>query len=370
MSDRRLRMTRRDFLQGMTLTAAGMAATAGMPRWALGAALPGPVNWLSWSVNQVPEIMQAFQKEFGASVNPINFEDNAEGFIKAKAGGGKQVDVAQADGTWPIQYYKAGLTEGLDFKEFSSAEFLDPGFKNLKAWKLADGKMAQYPYEWSPAGIIYVKGKVPEPTSWEALWDKKYKGRVAMNDYVEKNILLATHILGYKGDLLNTLTKDQLEKCKKLLMDQKPLVKSYFPSSSDVVKAFAAGEVDIGYSTSVGINLRVKDSGGPECGLFIPKVTHGWIDGNMLMKGAAHREAGKQWINFFHSPENQFTMAVKTKYPVVNKKSIQMLKDKGYGWLVEAVRMEQTDIVNQMLVIGPPKNMDAWVKAWNEVKAA
>jgi hypothetical protein len=32
--------------------------------------------------------------------------------------------------------------------------------------------------------------------------------------------------------------------------------------------------------------------------------------------------------------------------------------------------MEQTDIVNQMLVIGPPKNMDAWVKAWNEVKAA
>jgi spermidine/putrescine-binding protein len=88
------------------------------------------------------------------------------------------------------------------------------------------------------------------------------------------------------------------------------------------------------------------------------------------MKGAAHREAGKQWINFFHAPENQFTMAVKTKYPVVNKKSIQMLKEKGYGWLVDAVRMEQTEIVQQMLVIGPPKDMDAWVKAWNEVKAA
>src|SRR5574341_1695572 len=130
MSDRRLRMTRRDFLQGMTLTAAGMAATAGIPRWASGAALPGPVNWLSWSVNQVPEIMQAFQKEFGASVNPINFEDNAEGFIKAKAGGGKQVDVAQADGTWPIQYYKARLTEGLDLSQFSSAQTLLPSFKN------------------------------------------------------------------------------------------------------------------------------------------------------------------------------------------------------------------------------------------------
>ena len=61
MKKEQLRMTRRDFLQGMTLTAAGMAATMGMPRWAHGASLPGPVNWLSWSVNQVPEIMQAFQ---------------------------------------------------------------------------------------------------------------------------------------------------------------------------------------------------------------------------------------------------------------------------------------------------------------------
>jgi spermidine/putrescine transport system substrate-binding protein len=348
---------------------AGAAAIGGMPRFG-SAAMSGPVNWLSWSVNAVPEIMQAFQKQHGASVNPINFEDNAEGFIKAKAGGGRQIDVAQADGTWPVQYHKAGLIEPLDMKEFASAGDLYPQFRDLKAWKTPDGKMMQYPYEWSPAGIIYVKGKVPEPTSWEALFDKKYKGRVAMNDYVEKNILLVAHMIGLSGDLLNTLTKEQLERVKKVLIEQKPLVKSYFPSSSDVVKAFAAGEVDLGYCTSSGIPLRVKDAGGPECGLFIPKMTHGWIDGNMLMKGAAHREAGKAWINFFHSAENQFTMAVKTKYPVVNQKSIKMLKDKGYGWLVEAVKMERPEIVSEMLVIGPPKDMDGWVKAWNEVKAA
>ena len=368
MSEKRWRVSRREFLEGVTAATAGVAAAGLLPRAAAGAA--GPVNWLSWSVNNVPEIMQAFEKRHGASVNPVNFEDNAEGFIKAKAGGGRQIDVAQADGTWPVQYHKAGLIEPLDMKEFSSSQDLLPQFRDFKAWKTSDGKMMQYPYEWSPAGIIYVKGKVPAPTSWEALWDKKYKDRVGMNDYVEKNILLAGHILGFNDDPLNKLTKEQLEKCKKLLIEQKPLVKSYFPSSSDVVKAFVAGEIDIAYSTSVGIPLRVKDGGGPECGLFIPKTTHGWVDGNMLMKGAAHREAGKLWIDFFHSAENQFTMAVKTKYPVVNQKSIKMLKDKGYGWLVDLVRMEHPEDAERMIVIGPPKETDAWVKAWNEVKAA
>ncbi len=34
------------------------------------------------------------------------------------------------------------------------------------------------------------------------------------------------------------------------------------------------------------------------------------------------------------------------------------------------VKMEHPEIVQEMLVIGPPKDMDDWVKAWNEVKAA
>ncbi len=370
MSEKRWSVTRREFLQGMSLTAAGMAATMGMPRWAHGASLAGPVNWVSWSVGQIPEIMQGFQQKFGTSVNPINFEDNSEGFMKVKAGGGKQVDVCQGDGSWPMLYYKAGLTDALDLNQFSSAETLLPSFKHLAAWTVGGNKIAQYPGQWSPAGIIYVKGKVPEPTGWEALWDKKYKGRIGMNDYMEKNIIMAAEILGYTDDPLNKLTAEQLEKCKKLLMEQKPLVKSYFPSSSDMVRAFATGEVDIGYSTSMGVRLRVKDSGGPELGLVIPKVTHGWVDGNMLVKGAAHHEAGKEWINFFASPENQCLMSIKSKYPTVNAKSIQLLKDQGYGWLVDVDMMERTDIVDRMYVIGPPKDMDAWVKAWNEVKAA
>ena len=75
------------------------------------------MNWLSWSVYQLPELMKDFTAKTKIQINPINFEDDSEGYLKVKQGGGKQFDISMSDGFWPVQYNKAGLIEGLDFDE-------------------------------------------------------------------------------------------------------------------------------------------------------------------------------------------------------------------------------------------------------------
>ena len=245
-------ISRREFMK-RTIHGAGALAASGAilssSQLALAQKkLEGPVNWLSWSVNHIPQLFKSFEKKYGTSINPVNFEDNAEGYIKAKTLKGKGLDVAQSDGIWPQNYYKAGLIEPMDpddLEQWPCFKYMFPQFRYLKAWMTPDGKIMQVADDWSPAGIIYVKGKVPAPTSWEALWDPKYKGRIVMNDYVEKNILLAAHILGINGDPLK-MSLENLQRCKKLLIDQKPLVKTYLPSSSDIVKAVVAGKPEIG----------------------------------------------------------------------------------------------------------------------------
>jgi spermidine/putrescine transport system substrate-binding protein len=148
-------LSRRDFVRRMGLLAGGAAVAAASRSWAGQAGAQGPVNWLSWSVYQLPEVMKGFNTKHGISVNPIDFEDDAEGYLKVKNGGGKQYDVGMSDGFWPVQYHKEGLIEGLDFNALASGKTLAPVMKNLKMWKMPDGKMMQFPNQWSVMPIVF-----------------------------------------------------------------------------------------------------------------------------------------------------------------------------------------------------------------------
>src|SRR5262245_27443425 len=152
-------ISRRRFLRGSAAVAGGVMAAA---RTRPADAQAGPVNWLSWSVYQLPELMKDFTAKTKIQINPINFEDDSEGYLKVKQGGGKQFDISMSDGFWPVQYNKAGLIEGLDFEKMSSGKTLAPPLKSLKIWKTADGKMMQFPNQWSAEPIVYRKGTETE----------------------------------------------------------------------------------------------------------------------------------------------------------------------------------------------------------------
>ena len=142
-----------------------------------------------------------------------------------------------------------------------------------------------------------------------------YKGRIIQMDRPSEYIAAVAIYLGFKEPF--NLTDDQLQQVKKKLMEQRPLIKTFTAASSDFVKAMASGEGDLGFCPSPGVCYRIKDAGGADFGFVFPKEgTTGWVDGNMLVKGAAHRDAAIQWINSFGSPESQAALAMKSKYPV------------------------------------------------------
>ncbi len=366
-------LSRRTFLQRLGILAGGAAAADGLVEASRGAtamaqAAKGPVNWLSWSVYQLPELMKGFTAKTKMAVNPINFEDDSEGYLKVKNGGGKQYDISMSDGFWPVQYNKAGLIEGMDFNAMASGKTLAPLLKDLKIWKLPDGKMMQFPNQWSVEPIVYKKGTVPSFTSWDILWDKKYKGRIIQMDRPSEYIAAVAIYLGFKEPF--NLTDDQLAQVKKKLMEQRPLIKTFTAASSDFVKAMASGEGDLGFCPSPGVAYRIKDAGGPDFGFVIPKEgTVGWVDGNMLIKGAAHREAALAWIDYFGSPESQAALAMKTKYPVNSEGAVKLLEQKGQSALVQAVGMKDWDAIGKMRMLDAPSNIEKWTQLWNEYKA-
>jgi spermidine/putrescine-binding protein len=93
------------------------------------------------------------------------------------------------------------------------------------------------------------------------------------------------------------------------------------------------------------------------------------VDGNMLVKGAAHRDAAIQWINSFGSPESQAALAMKSKYPVNSEQAIKLLEQKGQSALVAAVGMKNWDAIGKMTMLDAPTNIEKWTQVWNEYKA-
>lgn len=371
--------TRREFIRkgltvGGSLLAFGgaseaLAACGGGSSPSSPAALTGPVNWLSFGSYHIPTIMNGFRDKYRASVNAIDVEDDSTAFLKLKQGGGGTYDVGQVDGFWPQICYKNHLIEPLDMSQLASTQTLAPQFKKFKPWLTSDGRMMQFPNAWSVEPIVARKGVVPTFSSAWDLWDKKFRGRVIQMDRPEETIGAIAIWLGYPKPF--DLTDDQLGEVKKRLMALKPNIKTFTASSGDFSKLLAAGEGDLGLATSVGVVLRIKTAGGGDFSLIVPKEgTVGWVDGNMLIAGAAHRAAALKWIDYYGSTDTQVAQALAVKYPSANEKAVQWLKDNGHEDWVSAMGMENWDVVDTMVELAPPSDDQKWLNVWNEFKAA
>lgn len=307
--------SRRRFLRRSTSAAGVLAASAGAlalvgcggsgvtaPAGSSGGGkAKGPVNWLAWSTYANPEIMGTFEPETGIKVNLIAFEDDVDALAKLQQAGsqaGQQFDVVQADADWPVLFYQKGFLEPLKLDEFDSAKTLMPQFRNYKPWQVESGGILQYPNMYSPAGIAYRKDKFPTPPdSWSVMFDPKYKGRMMWPSLPDQIIPITALALGYPDPF--NLTPDQLKAVVNKLKEGKPNVNTMAVSSAEMGKAFVSGEVDIGVVTTWrAVYVSWKDKG-PELGYAAPKEgTVGWVDGDGLVKRAAHAEAAKQWINY------------------------------------------------------------------------
>ena len=67
---------------------------------------------------------------------------------------------------------------------------------------MRDGKVYAIPYAFDSIGLIYDTDKVkPAPTSWNVLWDPKYKGKVLGYDNGEHNFSFTALDHGRRGSL-------------------------------------------------------------------------------------------------------------------------------------------------------------------------
>jgi spermidine/putrescine-binding protein len=252
------------------------------------------LNLYIWSAYISDDTIKKFQNETGIQVRYDTYDSNEALLEKLLSGVAEYDVVAPSDYMTKILIHQE-LLQKLDHARLQGVDNMSDRFRDLP---YDPGHAHTVPFLWGTTGIGYNKTKVTDPVdSWAILWDPKYKDRILMLDDVREVFGSA---LKWKGHSVNTTDPQVLEQAKNLLIQQKPLVKTYNSSSFDEV--LLSGDVWLAHGWS-GQLAKAADQN-KDLAYVVPKEGATiWIDNLAIPKGVKHPDEAYTFLNFCLRPE-------------------------------------------------------------------
>src|SRR5882724_7537432 len=360
------RLNRADLLKAgaagaLGLTIAGPAAAAGLRLDST------TLNLLTWSDHYANDQLKAVSKLVAIQGRPTLFSDNADAYLKIKQTGA-QFDIVSGDALWVPKYHKDGLTTSFPLSSLPVSTQLFSLARQFPFWKDGSNYMG-YPFSWSTVQIYYnPKYVTTVPSSWHALLDKKYAGKISLENIPTDVMAIAGRATGAKKPY--SMTTAEISRAKAFLKAFKPNVLKLASQNNEVVRALADGSAWIGI-TNLGTDDRVKNAGGPVVKPAYPKEgTVGFIDSEQIVKASKNKAVFEKFINTTEQAPWIAKNFLTNGRPLFNEKAWKILVNQGHGDRAKRLLYNQPQKALQMTIKGPAGDEQAYVDAFNEVFGA
>ena len=241
----------------------------------------------NWAQYMGKNVVPGFEKKTGIKVREDFFDNYDTALAKVgQAGGG--YDIFFPASTEIPSLIERGLMQPLDHSLLPNivnlgAEWADPGYD--------PGNAHSIPYMWWTTGVAYDTAKVSENlTSWNALWDEKYRKHIAVLDDQREAFAAALFLLGKDP---NTTNDADLDAALALLQEQKPLVRVY---TTDDIGVLSSGDAWVAHAWGSDVYQVVSER--PTVKFYIPE--EGGIrgsDATVLLANAKHPIAAQMFMN-------------------------------------------------------------------------
>jgi putative spermidine/putrescine transport system substrate-binding protein len=340
----------------------------------------GSLSLVAWEGYAQDEWVKPFQKETGCTVQRKYAGSSDEMVTLMRSGAG--YDLVSASGDASLR-----LIKGKDVQAVNPD--LVPGYQDfIEALKspphnTVDGMHYGISLQWGPNTLLYDTTKVkPAPTSWSALYDASYKGKITVPDNPIQIADAALYLSKTNPDLgiedPYELNQEQFDAAVDLLKKQKPLVKKYWALASDEIDLFKNGDATIGASwpyqtnTLIADKVPVKDT--------IPKEgATGWADTWMLSSKSKHPNCAYLWMKHVSTPKVQAQQAIYFGETPANTKACAVMDQLSKGSCKQYHADASESYFNQIKFWKTPSadcgNGDTncmdytkWQQAWTEIK--
>jgi spermidine/putrescine transport system substrate-binding protein len=275
---------------------------------------------LNWADYMDPELIVEFEKKHGIKVKQIYFEhDEARDNMLVEANG-MGYDLAIVNGGNMGTYRARGWLAPLSEAEIPNLKHIDRRW--IGAFEAAEGHAM--PYFWGTLGIGYRADLVPEPiTSWQQLFrpGEALRGRIGMIGDPFDLLGMALKALGYSA---NSANPQELAEAERLLLDQKPFVRTYGYVSLSEESSLVTGEVAASMMYS-GDALMVGEHHAEIVYVVPEEGGNIWIDYLVVMASSPKKKLANTFINFLNEPENAARLAEFVYYATPNLAAERLL---------------------------------------------
>ena len=296
----------------------------------------GALSIVAWEGYAEDQWVKPFEASTGCKVTR-KYAGSSDEMVALMRQNDGQYDVVSASGDATLR-----LIAGKNVIPVNPALIADfPNFtESLQApnFNTVDGVHYGITYEWGPNTLLYnTKSVKTAPTSWGAIYDPQYKGKVTVPDNAIQIADAALYLMKTKPDLGITdpyeLNGAQMDAAVALLKSQKPLIKKYWALASDEISLFANGDAVIGAAWPYQTNtLKANKPPIPVEDTIPSEGATGWADTWMISAKSTHQMCAYKWINWVSTPTVQAQQAIYFGETPVNKLACaEMDKQGGAG---------------------------------------
>lgn len=249
-----------------------------------------------------------------------------------------------------FRMFDLGLLLPLNLDNIPNYADLGSNFTNL-AHLTYQGQAYGAPFAWGPYGLIYNADRISTPpTSWNVLWDPRYRNQFMIADLGEHNIYITALALGYHDDDLKSFDAVNNARFRNKLIS---LARN---SQSLWLGVDTADDLQgMSLATSWGFSLpELRERGENWKWAPLEEKSPGWIDNFVISHTLKDRpqlkRIAEEWINYALSPEFQAAVLVEgLAARPVNRKTKALLSQR----LVETVGLDGAASFEELFILMP-----------------
>ncbi|MFO1059024.1 MAG: PotD/PotF family extracellular solute-binding protein [Dongiaceae bacterium] len=335
------------------------------------------LNYLGWYDETIAKVLDEFEAKYHIKVNYKNFESNEEAFNIMRSDP-TAWDLVAGDGYWPQRYFEQGLTQEFDPAGLSSWGELYPAFQKFASTTWAGktpGRIVAYPGTWGNYQVTVLSGKVGKRLeSWKDLWDPAYRGRILISGQGNEMLALTALSLGTPLKSVYDLSAEQLGPVTERLIALKPNIRKIYANVDEIGALMKQQDAWIALTWSAAM-ANALTAQGIAAEAYVPGgKTVGWVNCVMVTAGTEHRAEALQFLDFLYSKGMREVrwkaLQVGDHVAEANRAFVEDLKANGEAATVAKLDMEHPEAIFDMELFKAPKDLDAYVNAWNQWMAA
>jgi putative spermidine/putrescine transport system substrate-binding protein/spermidine/putrescine transport system substrate-binding protein len=327
----------------------------------------GELNFMVWEGYTDTLFAKPFEEACGVKVNATFMGSSDDLVAKLRGGGAQTIDLVSPSSDAITQIIQANLAMAVDLNRVPSYNDLMPSFRELTMAR-TDSAVYGVPWAFGPNPLVYDTTKVATaPTSWADLWDRKYRGKLSMQDDIA-TLWMVAQVLGMDSandrSHLYNLTDEELARVKAKALELRPNIRKYWATAGDMIQLFRSGEIVAGEGWPL-MTAQLRQAGFPAGETIPSEGTTAWADHWVITSGAKNLDAAYAWLEYTAQPFTQKLLADVTNYIVANQGARAYMSAEQV-----ATQRDIADYGTRVNFWQWSQRRDKYQEVWNEVKSA